>query len=388
MKILMYSHDSYGLGHLRRTLALAEAFVERDPRTNVLVLTGSTVSGEFRMPRGVEFVKVPSAVKVGGGVYAPDRLSVSFERLRSIRSSVILSVAESFAPDVFLVDKAPLGLRREVVPTLELFRDERPDALTVLGLRDVLDDPERVRRHWIEGGIGEAIEEFYDLVLVYGPREVYDPLPEYGLSEAVLERSRYVGYVGKREPASVDAPISPPGYALVTVGGGGDGLRLIEAYLSGVRASDPPFESVVVTGPLMGGNDRSRVERLAGGLRVRILEFRADMEALIRSAGAVVSMGGYNTTTELLAAGKPALIVPRVEPRLEQLIRAERLSSLGYVEMIHPDYLSPEKLLRAVGRLMERGDSPRASVDLSGASRAVGLVRSGLRDRLALPVGA
>src|SRR5918996_797932 len=201
MRILMYSHDSYGLGHLRRTLTLAEAFVERNRDASALILTGSTVSDAFRLPWGV--------------------------------------------------DKVPLGMKREVYPTLEYFRDSRPSTLTVLGLRDVLDDPRYIRRHWKDGRIAEAIEEFYDLMLVYGPREVYDPLPEYGLSEEALNRSHYVGYIG-RNPAPETDSYSPfrPGYVLVTAGGGGDGFHLIETYLQSLKSPEPSFESLVVTGPL------------------------------------------------------------------------------------------------------------------------------------------
>jgi predicted glycosyltransferase len=389
MKFLMYSHDSYGLGHLRRTLTLAEAFVERDPRTNVLILTGSPVPGAFRMPRGVETVKLPSAVKVANGHYEPRRMSVSFEMLKELRSGLILSATRSFRPDAFVVDKTPLGMKREVLPTLRFLHDSRADTLTVLGLRDVLDAPDLIRRHWKSGGIDEAIEAFYDLLLVYGPREVYDPLPEYGLSEAVIERSRYVGYVSRRPGHErTFHPPFRPGYVLVTAGGGGDGFRLIEAYLEGLRASRPSFESVVITGPLMDGAHKRRVESLSRGLRARILEFSTDMERLICAAGAVVSMGGYNTTIELLAAGKQAVIVPRVEPRLEQLIRTERLSALGLVEMIHPNDLAPDLLLRKVGELLERGSPSRATVDLSGAQRAVELVLAGVNERHALPLGS
>lgn len=391
MRILMYSHDSYGLGHLRRTLALAEAFVARNRDSNVLILTGSTVSGAFKMSHGVEIVKLPSMVKVRNGLYKPGRMSVNPDMLRNLRSSLILSAASSFEPDAFIVDKAPLGMKREVLQTLEYLRDAQPGALTVLGLRDVLDAPERVRRHWISGGIDAAIEDLYDLVFVYGCREVYDPLPEYGLSGAVLDRSHYVGYVGRPLVPQIASP--PPfgeGYVLVTAGGGGDGLRLIETYLEGLRVVRPAFESVVVTGPLMCPEDRKRIERLAGGLPVRVLEFRADMERLISAAGAVVSMGGYNTTTELLTARKPAVIVPRVEPRVEQLIRAERLSRLGLVEMVHPDDLTPERLVGKVKHLLERGPiyESRVGVDLSGARRAVELVLAHAEDRQALPTGA
>jgi predicted glycosyltransferase len=391
VKVLMYSHDSYGLGHLRRTLALAEAFVRRGPEVSVLVLTGSTVSGTFGMSHGIDLVKLPSAIKVGGGEYEPSRMSVSFKRLKKLRAALIRSSAESFAPDAFVVDKAPLGMKREVTPTLEFLREQRPATLTVLGLRDVMDDPARIRRNWTEGHIVEAIERFYDSILVYGPREVYDPLPEYGLSEATLRRCHYVGYIG-REPALEEAGELEfrPGYVLVTAGGGGDGFRLMKTYLEGLKGTLPTFESLVVTGPMMDDGSRHELEKAARGLPVRVLEFRADMERLVARAGAVVSMGGYNTTIELLVARKPALIVPRVEPRVEQLIRAKRLSELGLVEMIHPDDLTPGAVREKVEGLLRQGIAPAPSfeVDLSGAARAVDHVAAGVSNKRAVAVGA
>jgi predicted glycosyltransferase len=383
MKILMYSHDSYGLGHLRRTLALAEAFVERDPEANVLLLTGSTISGAYRMSQGIDLLKLPSAVKVGNGVYEPSRMSVSFEELRRLRSQLIKSAAVSFEPDVFIVDKAPLGMKSEVEETLRFLREERARTLTVLGLRDVMDDPDRVRKSWEDKKIPAAIEDLYDLVLVYGPREIYDPLPEYGLPEETLDRTHYVGYIGKRANLQDvrDLPFEP-GYVLVTAGGGGDGFELVKSYLKGIRLAEPGFDSIIVTGPLMADEEKREVEQLARGLkRVQVLEFRPDMETLIQGAGAVVAMGGYNTTTELLASRKPTLIVPRVEPRVEQLIRAERLADLGLIDMIHPDDLTPGLIRVKVEDLLESSSDARVRVrvDFSGAERAVELVRSGMR---------
>jgi predicted glycosyltransferase len=391
MRILMYSHDSYGLGHLRRTLALAEAFVGRNRDASVLILTGSTVSGTFSMSPGIDLVKLPSAVKVASGVYESSRMSVDFEDLKNLRSSLILSAVKSFDPDAFMVDKAPLGMKREVFPALEFLHEERPSTLTVLGLRDVMDDPARIRRNWREGRIAPAIENFYDIILVYGPREIYDPLPEYGLSDATLRRCHYVGYVGRAfTPEETSDFVFEPGYVLVTVGGGGDGFHLLKNYLESLRRPAPAFESLVVTGPMMDDEAKRKIERLARGLRVRVMEFRADMERLIRRAGAVVSMGGYNSTIELLVARKPALIVPRVEPRLEQLIRAEHLADLGLVDMIHPHDLTPSLVRSKVEELLQRDptSAPRFEVDLSGASRAVDLVTAGISGKRAVAVGA
>jgi predicted glycosyltransferase len=391
MKILMYSHDSYGLGHLRRTLALAEAFVDAETGTSILILTGSTVSSAFRMSFGIDLVKLPSAVKVASRVYEPSRMPIDFEDLKNMRSSLILSAIKSFDPDAFMVDKAPLGMKREVYPALEFLHTERPSTLTVLGLRDVMDDPARIRRNWREGRISSDIETFYDTILVYGPREIYDPLPEYGLSDAVLRRCHYVGYVGRAPTSEETSDLEfEPGYVLVTAGGGGDGFHLLKNYLESLRWPAPAFESLVVTGPMMDDASKRKIERLARGLRVRVMEFRADMERLIRCAGAVVSMGGYNTTVELLVARKPVLIVPRVEPRVEQLIRAQHLADLGLVDMIHPHDLAPRLVRSKVEELLKRepGSAPRVEVDLSGASRAVDFVTAGIATKHAMAIGA
>jgi predicted glycosyltransferase len=390
-KILMYSHDSYGLGHLRRTLALAEAFVGAETGTSVLILTGSTVSSAFRMSFGIDLVKLPSVVKVASRVYEPSRMSIDFESLKNLRSSLILSAVKSFDPDAFVVDKAPLGMKREVYPSLEFLHAERSSTLTVLGLRDVMDDPARIRRNWREGGISPAIEDFYDTILVYGPREIYDPLPEYGLSDATLRRCHYVGYVGRASTLDETSDLEfEPGYVLVTAGGGGDGFHLLKNYLESLRGPEPTFESLVVTGPMMDDASMRKIERLARGLRVRVMEFRADMERLIRCAGTVVSMGGYNTTVELLVARKPALIVPRVEPRVEQLIRAQQLADLGLVDMIHPYDLTPRLVRSKVEELLERDpvSASRVEVDHSGASRAVDLVTAGIARKHAMALGA
>ena len=318
-------------------------------------------------------------------------MAIDFESLKNLRSSLILSAVKSFDPDAFVVDKAPLGMKREVYPALEFLHAERPSMLTVLGLRDVMDDPARIRRNWREGRISAAIETFYDTILVYGPRDIYDPLPEYGLSDATLRRCHYVGYVGRASTPDETSDLEfEPGYVLVSAGGGGDGFHLLKNYLESLRRPAPAFESLVVTGPMMDDASRREIERLARGLRARVMEFRADMERLIQYAGAIVSMGGYNTTVELLVARKPALIVPRVEPRVEQLIRAEQLADLGLVDMIHPRDLTPRLVRSKVEGLLERdpASAPRFEVDLSGASRAVDLVRTGIDGKRAVALGA
>src|SRR5436190_3844092 len=84
--------------------------------------------------------------------------------------------------------------------------------------------------------------------------------------------------------------------------------------------------------------------------RVSIIEFDNRMEDLVSGAKAVVAMGGYNTYCEILSFDKPALIVPRIRPREEQLIRTRRALELGLVDMLLPDEASDAKRMAAALR--------------------------------------
>ena len=64
----------------------------------------------------------------------------------AMRAAIIRQTAESFRPDLFLVDKEPLGLRGEVLPTLKLLQAR--GTTLALGLRDIMDDPKFLAAEW------------------------------------------------------------------------------------------------------------------------------------------------------------------------------------------------------------------------------------------------
>ena len=174
--ILMYSHDTYGLGHIRRTMAIA-GHLSR-PDTNVLILTGSPLAGRFRFPQWVDYVRIPGMIKKTNEEYFPLAIRMESRQALEIRKSLILATASTFRPDLFIVDKEPLGLKKEVLPTLEWLRESLPGCRTVIGLRDVMDDADTVKRDWREKGVYGAMESLYSEVWIYGDRDLYDPVRE------------------------------------------------------------------------------------------------------------------------------------------------------------------------------------------------------------------
>src|SRR5690606_4025251 len=134
-RLLIYSHDSFGLGHLRRCQTIAHHLVDAFPELTVLILSGSPIIGSFDFKSRVDFVRVPGVIKLRNGEYTPLRLHLGLEQTLAMRGSIVRHTADIFAPHLFLVDKEPLGLRGEVRDTLLMLK-ERGTRL-VLGLRDV-----------------------------------------------------------------------------------------------------------------------------------------------------------------------------------------------------------------------------------------------------------
>jgi predicted glycosyltransferase len=340
-RVLIYSHDTFGLGHLRRCRAIAHALVDADTALSVLILSGSPIIGSFDFRSRVDFVRIPGVIKLRNGEYVSLNLHIDIEETLAMRSSIIRHTADIFDPDILIVDKEPLGLRGEVRPTLDLLR-ARGTPL-ILGLRDVMDDPSALETEWERKHAIPALSDYYNELWVYGLPQICDPLAGLDLPASVVRRMVYTGYLRRHVPtaASTAAAAQHPdlpdgGFLLVTGGGGGDGDDLIDWVLAAYE-SDPEGlpPALLVFGPFMLPDHQAAFAARAARLpRVQAITFDAHLESLMARAGGVVAMGGYNTFCEILSFDKPALIVPRTVPRLEQYIRARRAAELGLVAVL------------------------------------------------------
>jgi predicted glycosyltransferase len=390
-RLALYSHDTMGLGHLRRNLLIAQALADSELGADILLISGAREANAYPLPDGVDCLSLPAICKGGDGRYRARSLDISLRELVTLRATTIRAALEAFRPDALIVDKVPRGAAGELEPALAQLR-ARGGTRCVLGLRDVLDDPATVRREWGRAGNEEAIREYYHAVWVYGDPAVYDPVREYRFPPDIAAKVRYAGYLdqGTRlESSGVDGAGSlPPDaawtdpFVLCVVGGGQDGARLAEAF---AQAELPPGTSgVIVTGPFMPGETQRRLRRLAEAHpRLHVLGFVVEPTRLICCADRVIAMGGYNTICEVLSFEKRALIVPRVRPRLEQWVRGERLRDLGLIDLLHPDDLSPAVLSCWLADAPTSPPRARHRIDLNGLAQLPRLLES----LLAEPVG-
>jgi predicted glycosyltransferase len=376
-RVAFYSHDTQGLGHTRRNIALAAALVQARPDTDVLLLTGNPEAVVLPLPPRTDVLTLPTIRKTAGGDYAARALESPPEVVLDVRARILDAALGAFAPDLLVVDKVPAGVCGELLPALETLREDGGTRV-VLGLREVLDRPAVAVEEWRRSATTEVLVDYYDAVWVYGDPDVYDPVVEYGLPPSVAAMVTYTGYLGHGRAEAVRSRtpradrVQPPGepYVLCTVGGGQDGQALARAFASAPLPRG--HRGVLLTGPFMDPAVRESLTAAADP-RLTVLDFVPDCEEFVAGAAAVVSMGGYNSVCELLAAGSRALVVPRVTPREEQLVRAERLAERGLLDYCHPDDVTGDLL---GGWLAAAVGAPAAAappVDLDGLRRVPAL---------------
>ena len=339
----------------------------------------------FAFLMGLIILNFPPLDRIDSERYEPRFLSQWSSEVTTMRKAILKRTVLGFKPDLMIVDKRPAGVDGELLETLEALKQRSYPTKLVLGVRDILDEPERTRKSLLASHAFDLIERYYDQVWIYGSPDVFDHTGNYGYPQHILNKVHYCGYL--QRPTSVYSPSKKSQHILITTGGGGDGSETTKAYLEGLQNLPRriKLKSTVIFGPEMASEKREALLKNYGHLEdVRFRDFEADLTHRYAKADLVVSMAGYNTVCELLSFSKRAILVPRDKPVLEQLIRARRLCELGFFDMIEPSQLSPEGLMKQVLASLEHTERAMPNVNLGGLSSIRDLVRGLMQQSEAL----
>jgi predicted glycosyltransferase len=392
--VVMYTPDSIGLGHVKRHMAIAAEVVCQTPGASVILLVGSGVGDFFKLPGGCDIIKIPSVEKTGPDSWQPRSLSLEAPSTRRLRAGLIRETLEELRPDVFLVGHMPAGIWGELIPTLKLIRSLRFPTKVILGVRDILDDPDRIQRHWSKEGYYDFIEGYYDHVFIYGDGDIFPTADHYGLSSRIPGRFSYCGYVcsissteyatGRAE--GLNGFLGSGGFGpliVITGGGGHDAHPMMSACCAALKHLDAAraVRAVMITGPLMPDDQREQLRWVADGLPVEILPWSMRLPAYLAAADLVVTMGGYNSVLETVCLGKRAINIPRraTMEGAEQSMRAALFAKLGLLTHVPLDEATPERLAATIGSLLDEPLKPRPALPLDGAKRASHLIRKFLQ---------
>lgn len=405
MKLMVYSHDAFGLGNIRRMLTICDYLLRTLPSVSILVVSGSPALHTLRLPEGLDYIKLPCLGRDTAGQLEAKYLKSMPETLVRLRSHLILTAAVHFQPDVLLVDKKPQGLRNELKETLGYLSLYSPDTKRVLLLRDILDTPAATVQQWQQNNYYRITHKHYDQVWVVGTPEIFNLPDEYNFPLPLRQKVRFCGYLSRssgrtpRHALRQQLGVHPDeSLVVVTPGGGGDGCQLIQTYLESIRQRTATFKpipkTVIISGPEMPIEQQHQLQtQVAAYPTIQLLEFSDDLISYLNAADAVVAMAGYNTTCEILSLRKPAVVVPRVQPVQEQWIRAQRFADSGLLYAVHPQRLTPQQLFQTLERALTTTPPAISSFRLDGLPRIAQLmhdlmpnaVRTSHRDLAELP---
>lgn len=372
MKIVFYCQHVLGIGHFFRSLEICRALSAHEV---VLVSGGPPIDvglpphvREIRLPELSMDAEFKELRAPGGG---------DIDAIKRERRARLLTLMRREAPQLFLVELYPFGRRAfrfEIDPVLEaVAAGGLPACRVACSVRDILvEKPQAADREaWVAG----VLNRHFGAVLVHTDPRLVRLEETFGRRAEIRIPVVSTGFISPRPAPGDRARVrarrgvgEAEGLIVVSAGSGSVGFPLVEAAMRAfpLMRGGRPARMVVFTGPFMPAEEVARLEPLAGG-PVALERFAADFPAELAAADLSVSMGGYNTTMNLLAAGVPALVWPFAQNR-EQRLRAGRLAALGALELIEAADLAPSRLAAAMQRCLARRERPRVALDLEGAA--------------------
>lgn len=381
-KVLIYSQDGLGLGHLRRNVSITSQIKKICPDATVLIVADSPMAPFFELPPKCDFIKIPTIVKVDYGVWKSNRLNLDSNALIPVRAEMIQSIAIGFQPDIFLVDHMPQGALGELTLPIQNIKRYSQHTRMVLGLRDILGAPGDIHKQWTKENAYELTENFYDQVLIYGCQNIFDSVSAYQFSRPVAKKTHFCGYVTRGDVDQEFSNRSVKRYlpereeklVLVTGGGGHDASSFMDMFLDAIRKLQDqlPFIAIVSTGPFMHPDQMAILQEKARGLPVTVATLGGDVIHFLKRADLIISMAGYNTFGEILHFRKNAIIIPRPGPSAEQTMRTDLFAKWNLFHTIHPDNLNVEVLSDAIKERLEHGSLVKGDnlPDMNGAYNA------------------
>ncbi len=371
MKILIYCQHVLGIGHLFRTLEITRAMQEHQV---TLVLGGPPA--ELNLPGHVRVVQLPG-LKMDAEFSElmpvdPDR---TLEDIKKERSAKLFSLTREMQPDIIMIELFPFGRNGfsfELLPLLKAVRCGKIRAgKVVCSLRDIL--VEKKNQTKFEQRVIDRLNSLFDGLLIHGDPSVIGLDATFSRMNDITVPVTYTGYVCEKSTPEEGNALkneinmqSGEKLILVSAGGGNVGYELLRSSLSAFALLKFPVRMQVFTGPYMGEDEFTILnqQRIPG---TRIERFTDNFPAWLAAADLSISMGGYNTTMNVLASGIPAIILPFAQNR-EQRMRTEKLTRMSNILLVDENNLSPSILTEQISIMIGK-DKKTSEILLDGAEK-------------------
>lgn len=371
MKIVFYCQHVLGVGHFFRSLEICRAL----SRHQVILMTGGPRIGAA-LPGHVREVRLPALEMDRNFKTLSAEAGADLDAVRLARRERLRGLFAAEAPDLFILELYPFGrkaFRSEIDPLLEDLAGGRlPRCGVVCSLRDILVEKGAPEKH--EARAVALLNRHFDAVLVHADPRLVRLEETFGRCHEIDVPLIYTGFVasgpppGARRRLRAELGLAEADRLIVASAGGGSvGAPLLNAAVDAFRlVGNRKARLQVFTGPFLPEEDFERLRR-AGGEGVGVARFTPEFPSYLAAADLSLSMAGYNTTMNLLAARVPALVWPFGQNR-EQGLRARRLEALGALRLLADAELHPPRLAVRMEQMLARSERPDCGIDLDGAA--------------------
>lgn len=387
--VLFYCQHSLGMGHLVRSLALAEGLAAE---FRVILLNGGRLPKRVVLPCGIEVVNLPPlGFDENNELISHDRRR-SVARAQELRTKIILDTLNKVQPAIILIELFPFGRKKfadELLAMMDAARAQHPRPLTLCSVRDILVG-RRENQQTYDDRAASLANDYFDLILVHSDPSFARFEESFHPRKPFRTQIAYTGYIASPSQHTAD-PKRSMGFKkiILSAGGGIVGEPLLRTAIQAHRlfSLEERIEMDVIAGLFLPQQSWVALQELARGQRgLRLRRHVSDLAGEMRAAAASISQGGYNTTLDILRAGVPALVVPfAVGNEDEQLKRAMRLRDLGAIRVLEERDMNPKRLAAEIRDLLVfHPSTPR--LDLDGVSKTVRILKSMIRKTQTIPV--
>ena len=387
-KLMFYCQHILGIGHLVRSMEIVRGLVAD---FQICFINGGKPIAGFEIPAGVEVVNLP-AIETDPEFQNLSVVddSLSLEEVQEFRKNQLLEIFNSFQPDILMVELFPFGRRRfsfELIPLLERVKAKGRSTKVVCSLRDIVVTKQDQERH--EEKICKLMNQYFDLLLIHGDRQ-FQPLEESFSRISDLNcKVHYTGYVVQSSPENpvlndedkaalnCDKPL-----ILASIGGGRFGHELLDSLVEAAPILEwiVPHQIQMFTGPFFPDEKFAQMQAsTATQANINIQRYTPNLLAYMEKADLSISMGGYNTTMNILTTGVRSMMLPFLgNGDLEQTIRSQKLEKLGILKVIRPADLEPRNFANKI--VLNLMDTPKpVKLDLQGVEKTAGFLKSLLK---------
>ena len=394
-KIMFYCQNLLGMGHLVRTTEIIRNLVKD---FEVCLIDGGQIVEGFEIPDAVEVIHL-EAIQAEGKQIKVVNSSQTLEEVQEIRKYKLMKAFEEFQPDCLVTEGYPFSKKKslafELLPLLERVKSAGQHTKVVCSLRDIIMVKKYRDRAKEEKDRCEFMNQYYDMLLIHSDPKIHRLEENFFLAKQLTCKVDYTGYVVQSSPEN---PVFTPEeiaqlnrkepMILVSVGGGRLGHDLLDCVIDAASIIDSylPHHIQIFTGPFMPAEKFAQLQKIvANKTNITLKRYTPHLLSYMEKASLSISLGGYNTTMNVLKTAVNSMIYPSNKDS-EQRIRAEKLEKLGILSVIRQEDLQAERLAQKIIACLQKVPTTNAfeSLELQGGKKTAQLLKNLVQSKVAI----